>query len=56
MWVCKLIVAGIPISETQMNGTAYVCLGIKEQLTEKLLNVNEVNKEPTRIAAASSVY
>ena len=52
-----LIVAGISISETQVNGTTYILsLIIKEQLRMMLQNVNEVNRERTLIAEASSVH
>ena len=53
----RLNVASISISETQVNGITYfLSFGIKEQPREMLQNVNEVNKERTRIAAGPSVY
>ena len=53
--VYMLIVASISISETQVMEQRRFSFGIKEQLTVVLQNVNEVNKERPRIAAATSI-
>ena len=37
------------------NGTAYILFGIKKQRMVMSQNVNDVNKERTRLAVASSV-
>ena len=53
----RLNLADISISETQVNGTMYILsFDIKEQLKMVLQNVNEINRQHTRIAAASSAH
>ena len=50
-----LIVASNSINETQKMEQHIFSFGIKEQLMVMLQNVNDVNKERTRLAVASSI-